>query len=671
MAVDRGARNDTRQRRAIQALGAALGVAGPVPDNRQILTGAGLTGGGDLSVDRTHSILLGTTPGLSTASGLVILLDTTPGLQLGAGGLSAKLKASGNLSVDSNGLFAPVFVASGASHAAGVVPDPGASAGTTAFLREDATWFDLPSPVGTVTSVALTMPSIFSVAGSPVTTSGTLAVTLATEAANKVFAGPTTGADATPTFRSIVAGDLPANVAYLDAIQEFTGTNTFKGGAFYLKHSASSFTTRLYYNTAPSANREINVPDVDGTWCIAATSTSPTNALFATAVAGAPAFRDIAKTDLPSTIAYEDESNTFSGTNNLFTGNFQLQVLNTGTGDTAPITIAMATTAATPTAKTYFISFNAVDTATLIAAPLSTTPTHALFATAISGAPAFRALAATDLPSLTSAQLATIVTDETGSGALVFATSPSLVTPTLGVASATSINKVTITAPATGSTLTLADGKTFTVSNTLTFTGIDSSIVAFGAGGTVAYIATAQTWSADQTFLTGNFKLRNPANTFSVTLNSGAITANRTITLPTNTGTLIAPAVSTTSTKLLVDTNPPGWQQIDRNFINDVVAYLDGGDPFTNTQFFDEGISINEGTNKTMGVATLVGGTVTVNTTKVTANSRIFLTVQSLGTITVPKAVAVTARSAGTSFTITSADATDTSVVAWLLVEPY
>ncbi len=89
----------------------------------------------------------------------------------------------------------------------------------------------------------------------------------------------------------------------------------------------------------------------------------------------------------------------------------------------------------------------------------------------------------------TSAELAGVISDETGSGALVFATSPTLVTPTLGVASATSINKVSITAPATGSTLTIADGKTLTVSNTLTFTGTDASSVAFGAGGTVVYRA--------------------------------------------------------------------------------------------------------------------------------------------------------------------------------------
>lgn len=52
-------------------------------------------------------------------------------------------------------------------------------------------------------------------------------------------------------------------------------------------------------------------------------------------------------------------------------------------------------------------------------------------------------------------------------------TSPIMTTPTLGVASATSINKVAVTAPATSSTLTVADGKTLTASNTVTLTGTD------------------------------------------------------------------------------------------------------------------------------------------------------------------------------------------------------
>lgn len=83
-----------------------------------------------------------------------------------------------------------------------------------------------------------------------------------------------------------------------------------------------------------------------------------------------------------------------------------------------------------------------------------------------------------------------------------------------------------------------------------------------------------------------------------------------------------------------------------------------------------KGFYVKEGANATMGVATLVAGTVVVATTKVTANSRIQLTAQVLGTVTVPKAIAVTARTAATSFTITSADATDTSTVAWQIVEP-
>src|SRR3989344_41973 len=88
-----------------------------------------------------------------------------------------------------------------------------------------------------------------------------------------------------------------------------------------------------------------------------------------------------------------------------------------------------------------------------------------------------------------SAGLLAALSDETGTGVAVFSTTPTLVTPVLVVAAATTINKVTITAPATAATLTIAEGKTLTASNTLTFTGTDSSSVAFGGGGTVAYTA--------------------------------------------------------------------------------------------------------------------------------------------------------------------------------------
>ncbi len=51
----------------------------------------------------------------------------------------------------------------------------------------------------------------------------------------------------------------------------------------------------------------------------------------------------------------------------------------------------------------------------------------------------------------------------TGTGTeLALSNSPVLVTPTLGVAAATSVNRVALTAPATSATLTIADGKTLT-----------------------------------------------------------------------------------------------------------------------------------------------------------------------------------------------------------------
>ncbi|SFV32080.1 beta strand repeat-containing protein [Thermoflavifilum thermophilum] len=63
---------------------------------------------------------------------------------------------------------------------------------------------------GTVTSVGLSMPSVFTVSGSPVTTSGTISVGLASQSANLVFASPN-GTSGTPSFRALVANDLPAS----------------------------------------------------------------------------------------------------------------------------------------------------------------------------------------------------------------------------------------------------------------------------------------------------------------------------------------------------------------------------------------------------------------------------------------------------------------------------
>lgn len=94
-----------------------------------------------------------------------------------------------------------------------------AIAGTTGLLKKTAanTWIlDTNAYAsGTVTSVGVSVPtSILSVANTPVTTSGTIALSLATQTANHVWSGPTTGAAATPTFRALVATDIPS-LSYL------------------------------------------------------------------------------------------------------------------------------------------------------------------------------------------------------------------------------------------------------------------------------------------------------------------------------------------------------------------------------------------------------------------------------------------------------------------------
>jgi len=138
----------------------------------------------------------------------------------------------------------------------------------------------------------------------------------------------------------------------------------------------------------------------------------------------------------------------------------------------------------------------------------------------------------------------------------------------IGVAAITmtgAINKVTITAPATGSTLTIADGKTLTANNTLTFTGTDGSSVAFGAGGTVLYsgstIPSGTVWNGNVigAIYGGTGVANNAASTIAISGAYGTtftVSGTTALTLPTS-GTVTALGNSTTGTGNIVLAGAP------------------------------------------------------------------------------------------------------------------
>jgi hypothetical protein len=114
-----------------------------------------------------------------------------------------------------------------------LLPSISANAGKVLAVNgtaSDVEWITVTGGGGSVTSVALAMPSIFTVSGSPVTTSGTLTATLNSQAANTFLAAPN-GASGTPTFRTIVAADIPTlNQNTTGTASNVTGTVAIANG---------------------------------------------------------------------------------------------------------------------------------------------------------------------------------------------------------------------------------------------------------------------------------------------------------------------------------------------------------------------------------------------------------------------------------------------------------
>jgi hypothetical protein len=231
------------------------------------------------------------------------------------------------------------------------------------------------------------------------------------------------------------------------------GTDFNKGIRFRSSGSSASAVTLL--DAVSTAGRVVTLPDAT------------------TTLVG----RDTTDTLTNKTIAFG--SNTFTGT---------LAVANGGTGVTSStgttnVVLSNSPTLVTPALGTpsALVGTNITGTATAFTASNVTTNANLTGAVTSVGN-------ATSLGSFTSAQLLGALTDETGTGAAVFATSPTLVTPALGTPSA--LVGTNITGTASGLSI---GGNAATATSATTATnlagGAASQIPYQTSSGTTAFLA--------------------------------------------------------------------------------------------------------------------------------------------------------------------------------------
>jgi hypothetical protein len=185
-------------------------------------------------------------------------------------------------------------------------------------------------------------------------------------------------------------------------------------------------------------------------------------------------------------------------------------IVKNGTNEIVTIKVAGQTGVVIPVGKTVLVYNNGTDVVTAVDHIPSLTLGAALpVASGGTGITSFGAGVATFLGTPSSANLATAVTDETGSGLLVFATSPTLVTPVLGTPSSGTLSGCTVdgtdavgfrntpvNSKSADYTLVLADsGKTIfhpaADNNARTFTIPANSSVAYPVGTVLTFVNLA------------------------------------------------------------------------------------------------------------------------------------------------------------------------------------
>jgi len=162
--------------------------------------------------------------------------------------------AAGTYTFNGSVTFSGTTSLGGATATTQASSDNSTKVATTAYVKAQG-YLTAETYLGTVTSVALSLPNIFTVSGSPITSSGTLSAALATQAANYMWAGPTTGVDAAPTFRALVAADIPTLTA--SKISDFATTaQGYRLDQFAAPNTSVSFNSQKITSLADPTNAQ-------------------------------------------------------------------------------------------------------------------------------------------------------------------------------------------------------------------------------------------------------------------------------------------------------------------------------------------------------------------------------------------------------------------------------
>jgi hypothetical protein len=477
---------------------------------------------------------------------------------------------------------------------------------------------------GTVTSVGLSMPSIFTVTNSPIMTTGTLTATLNSQTANTVFAAPN-GAPGTPTFRVLTINDLPGSIPNAklanSAVTVTAGTNLNGGGTVSLGGSITLNTV-----ASPSFTSVIHTGTTNQ--MVFGSGTTTTMSVPTPAASRTITFPDAGA----NSNAVLDTGGALTITNTATTGYF---LIGTGTNSASwqAISPGTVTSVGLSMPSIFTVTNSPIMTTGTLTATLNSQTANTVFAApnGAPGTPTFRVLTINDLPgSIPNAKLAnsavTVTAGTNLNGGGTVSLGGSITLNTVASPSFTSvIHTGTTNQMVFGSgTTTTMSVPTPAASRTITFpdAGENSNVVlTTGTAFTITNSATSGAYLIANSSSVATWQLVNPGTVSSVALSMPVSVFTVTGSPVTSSGTLTASFSSQTANTVFAAPDGASGTPVFRAL---VVADLPTGIP--NANLANSAITVTAGTNLNGGGTVSLGGSITLNTVSTPSFTSVSLT---------------------------------------------